>query len=371
MADIASTASTSWNPPLDSEKPHCPYTAHFSVDITRHLPPPPFGNEYGSGDWPTDATWEWLRSVTPTKHVLRYPPLESRTPLPGPQRARLTITKPIAVEDGRGPQLVLCSIAPNGAGPNNKSFTAVAKIFDPLYYSFRNKLASHEPVDVAFEADGDYSREAAAYEHLQKMRQTGSFAPSYYGSWTFNLSIRHDGVVRHRAIRLILIENLHGACMRDLCNDPRAMTYDEGYRLGVLAKILDGYVRQEHQGCLQDDLAPRNIILVPGPQHKTGPQPIPRVVLIDYNNAIVYDRTIAGRDASDITKLPKSPLDWFWDDTLPQFDGWRPPQWNANYRVVQKWLLKEFHGKNASLYEPPQGELTLDPPREAPVNWST
>ena len=363
-------ASRSWSPPLDSEKPHCPYTANFSVDITRHLPLPPFGSdEYGSGDWPTDVTWEWLRSVTQTKHVLRYPPLKSQTPLPssfGPQRAKLTIANPIAVEAGRGPQLVLCSIAPNAPGPDTKSYTAVAKIFDPLYYSFRNKLASHEPVDVAYKADGDYSREAAAYEHLQKTHQTESFAPSYYGSWTFNLSIHHSGVVRQRPIRLLLIEHLRGTCMRDLCNDPRSLTYDEGYRLGVLAKILDGYMRQDHQGCLQNDLAPRNIILVPGPQHKTGPQPIPRIVLIDSNNAVVYDRTTEGRDPSDATELPKSPLDWFWDDTLPQFDGWRPPQWNANYRTVQKWLLREFRDKNT--YELPQGELKLDPPRETPVH---
>lgn len=295
--------------------------------------------------------------------------MESPTPLPVSQRAKLTIVKPIAVEDGRGPQLVLCSIALNTSGPPTKSFAAVAKIFDPLYYSFHNKLASHEPVDVAFEADGDYSLEAAAYEHLQKTHQTGSFAPSYSGSWTFNLPIRHVGVMRQRPVRLLLIEDLHGVCMRDLCNDPRTLTYDEGYRRGVLAKILDGYVRQDHRGCLQDDLAPRNIILVPGPQHKTGPQPVPRVVLIDYKNAIVYGKPPAGMDASHITKLPKSPLDWFWDDTFPQFDGWRPPQWNANYRVVQEWLLKVFHGKNGLSYEPPEGDLKLDPPRETPGYW--
>jgi hypothetical protein len=45
------------------------------------------------------------------------------------------------------------------------------------------------PCDVTRLADEDYSREAAAYEHLQAVGQTGSFAPKYFGSWAFTTSI--------------------------------------------------------------------------------------------------------------------------------------------------------------------------------------
>lgn len=277
-----------------------------------------------------------------------------------PRKARLTITKAIALQDGRGPQLVLCSVAPKLSESTNETSTVVAKIFDPLYYSFRNKIARHEPVDVAFEADGDYSRESAAYEHLKQTNQAGSFAPDYYGSWTFNLPIRHQGVVRQRPVRLILIEHLQGTCMRELCNNPNTLTLNKAYRLGVLAKILDSYMRQQHKGLDQGDLAPRNIILVPPPRDGPWPQPVPRVVLIDYNNAVVYSRTAEGHDQ---TKLPLSPLNWYWLNTLPQFEGWRPPEWNTDLRSFQEWLLREFGGKNAAKYERPTRELKLAAPR--------
>lgn len=351
---------------MDPEKPRCPYDTRFQVEITRHLPPAPFGDRpYGHGDWPTDATWDWLRSVTQTKHILRYPPLESKFKAPASlvsQKAKLAITKVLAVEDGRGPQVVVCSISPHGAGSKDVSYTAVAKIFDPLYYSFSNKSVSDQPVDVAYLADGDYSREAAAYEHLQATGQTGSFAPGFYGSWTFTLPITHGGVLRHRPVRLLLIEYLDGACLRDLCRDPRTLTFDREYRLAVLAKIADGYTRQYHKGVFQDDLAARNIILVPRPQSTTKPQPVPRVVLIDYNCATVFDRSIGGRDPSTITKLPPSPLDWFWGETMSEFDGWRPEEWDSNPRAVQEWLLREFWNKNRALYEPPKVKLELSPP---------
>ena len=353
-----------WSPPPDAEKPRCPYTTGFTVEITHHTPPPPFGTHwYGIGSWPTDGTWEWLRSVTQTTHVLHYPPLESKASASNPialRKARLTITNAIAVRDGRGPQLVLCSVAPKLPGPTKETSTVVAKIFDPLYYSFRNEIAGDEPVDVAFEADGDYSREAAAYQHLKQTNQTGSFAPDYYGSWTFNLPICHQGVVRQRPVRLILIEHLQGTCMRELCNDLQTLVLNKAYRLGVLAKILDNYMRQEHEGLGQNDLAPRNIILVPTPKDSPGPQPIPRVVLIDYNNAVVYSRTADGHDQ---TKLPLSPLQWYWLDTLPQFEGWRPPEWSKEPRSFQEWLLREFGGKNAAKYERPTRELKLAAPR--------
>ncbi|GAW23872.1 hypothetical protein ANO14919_134490 [Xylariales sp. No.14919] len=61
------------------------------------------------------------------------------------------------------------------------------------------------PNDFVWQADMDYSREAAAYNHLEAAMklQLPGFAPRYYGSWTFELPVTGN---RRRAVRLILIE---------------------------------------------------------------------------------------------------------------------------------------------------------------------
>lgn len=61
------------------------------------------------------------------------------------------------------------------------TFEAVAKIYDPLYYSFSSDIGNY-PCDVVLRADEDYAQEVAAYECLMRAGQTGSFAPAYFGS---------------------------------------------------------------------------------------------------------------------------------------------------------------------------------------------
>ena len=299
----------------------------------------------------------WLKSVTQTKHVLTHPPLETAAPSM-PKAAQLTITKSLAIGNSRGAQLVVCSITPKTSGAT--PFTAVAKVFDPLYYSFSDKLVGM-PVDVVRMADQDYSREAVAYEYLRKMGHTGSFTPKYFGSWTFTLPVSDENKTHQRPVRLVLIEYLNGTSIKDLYarNSPEpnveldALHFDKGYRLGVLARLLDGVVRQKHVGLDQRDIPPRNVILVPKLQEKPGPsQPPPRVVLVDYNNSIVYEKTINGKDAIPVSKLPRNPMELYWTESLPEFAGWIPPEWYSNPRLRQEWLRDQFGGDRKSHYAP-------------------
>lgn len=357
-----------WVPPPDPDRPPLPYRPGFVVNITEHTPPAPYYSRQGG---PDRIPRESLRSLTQTKLVVTYPPRDSdttATPPFNPKIAELTITNHIAVRDGRGAQLVLCSVVPRGHGLECEPFTAVAKIFDPLYYCFANRHddLSVGPVDVVSAADQSYSQEAAAYEHLQQVGETGSFAPEYYGSWTFSLPISHGGVVRNRAVRLILIEYLDGACMRELCSDPRSLSYDEGYRLNILAKLLDGYVRHFQKRLSRRGgglLLPEHVILIPGPEWTSAPQTTPRVVLIDYLHAVVDDRSARGH-LRPTTELPMNPMNVFWTmHRFLDFDGWRPQHWNANDRPYQEWLMKEFGGENASKYLPVREGLELAPPK--------
>lgn len=299
-----------------------------------------------------------------------YQPLESPNTTAGsakPQTAKLTITHYIALQDGRGPQIAVCSVAPSGDGAESQAFTAVAKIYDPLYYPFHNKRASWQPTDAAAIADTDYIQEAAAYEHLKQRGETGRFAPEYHGSWTFTMPICYERVVRQRPVRLILIEYLECPCMGELCSNPRSLGYDEGYRLDVLAKILDGYSRLNSRGLgTTRVLSPRHLFLLPEPEYTTESQPIPRVVLIDYTEATVQDSIPEEEEGHDhtATEPPLNPMDWFWDESLVEFDGWRPPRWNGNPRPRQEWLMKEFGGENAAKYRPVREGLELDPPKD-------
>lgn len=118
--------------------------------------------------------------MSQTKHVVTHPSLE--TPPPTKLRtARLIVTRSLAIGNARGAQILLCSITPCGEDENAAPFEAVAKIYDPLYYSFSWDIGNY-PCDVVCKADEDYAQEVAAYECLTRAGQTGSFAPAYFGS---------------------------------------------------------------------------------------------------------------------------------------------------------------------------------------------
>lgn len=355
----------SWQPPADPDKPDCPYLPGFEVDIETHTPPPPFG----SSDYPRlpqreRVSDEWLYSVTQTQHILRYQPIE--TPPPAQRKtARLTVTKSLAIGNARGAQLLLCLVAPQEEDFSAKPFTAVAKLYDPLYYSFVSAYGCH-PENTTRGADSHYSREAASYECLSKANLAGPdlFAPAYFGSWTFSLPITYHQQTHQRRVRLILMEHIDGVCMFNLFvpNGPvhgtvSALHLSQEYRLQVLAMLLDGVVKQHHAGVDQHDLAPRNVMIVPPPnQAQERPQ---RVVLVDYNVAIVWEKTKYGKLPAQLAKLPPNPMGRFWDSGLIPFECWNPAEWFMNSRPFQEWLRHEFGGDKMALYEPINEELEL------------
>lgn len=273
-----------WAPPPDPDKPEYPYLPGFEVDINTHVAPPPFDYNPCSPRLRPEINREWLRTVTQTKQVLTYPPLETPPPLQQ-DVARLVVTKSLATGNFRGAQILFCPVIPQK--PSIVPFIAVAKIFDPLYYLFISNI-SYSPERVVDNADKDYSREAATYEHLCKVGQAGLFAPDYFGSWTFSLLISHDGQTQQRHVRLILIEHLAGTCMRDLIIQD-GPSLSEQYRLHVMAILLDGIVTMEHSGLRQRDISPRNVFILSPPGTEAAGAHPQRVVLIDYNISVVWD----------------------------------------------------------------------------------
>lgn len=356
-----------WSPTDDPHKPPFPYINGFTTQIQRHSPPPPFGApHYGPGPRRGHSS-QYLHGVPQSELVVDNPPLDTPPPPPSQaETARLTVHTPISVGSDRGAQVLTCSVTPHRGEP----FQAVAKIYDALYYRFSESHAN-APRDVVAEADGDYSCEAAAYEHLQATGQTGSFAPAYYGSWTLKLPITSRGKSYTRPVRLILIERLEGSSIRDslIYNGPRdegkdAFHYPLKYRLEILALAVDGYVRQQHSGIDQWDFAGRNVVLAPKtpstePAVVAG-MSLPRVVLIDYNTAVVYQLTEEGKIPLMDWPRPWNPMVYFWNLPLTDFGGWVPHEWHDNPKFMQEWLQSRFGTEEKrKLYAPVEQELVI------------
>lgn len=375
--------SAQWAPPSDPEKPLCPYQQGFEVEIRTHTAPEPFGHRLYAPGLRQRVADDVLRKTTQTALVVGNPPIEPATaPAPAStlavQRARLTITDSLAIGNARGAQVVICSIerapATDDLATPPVTFTAVAKIFDALCYPFANREFPTIPVDPTYDADVDYSREVAAFEHMRKTGgQLGGFAPDYYGSWTFTLPIHHNGEARTRPVRLILLENLSGASMTALYATntsgpgavPDAFHISEDWRLEVLARLLEGIMRQRHAGVDQRDLAPRNVHLVapqPGERLVPGGAVPPRVVLIDYNISIVWEKSLMGLLPYHYpnTLLPPNPMKMYWTETLPQLAGWVPDEWYKKPKLRQQWLVQRFGGQNAARFAPLENEGELD-----------
>ena len=306
-----------------------------------------------------------LLSLTQTELVLANPPLETADP-PVPHAHTLSVTRELAVADGRGAQLVLCTIDPKEP-PGTAPFQAAAKIYDPLYYSFPHQDVPSVPCDVTRLADEDYSREAAAYEHLQAIGQAGSFAPQYFGSWTFTACLQshtkgETTPPQSRPVRLILIEYIAGPSIRELCAGPSpvpAAALDEAYRLEVLARIMDAEAMLRFKGLNQRDLAARNVILHNAPpinphdQTAVQPSTIPRIVLIDYNISVIESRRtdkIEPPPCDGTTTLPLNPMLIYWNNSLQEFRGWIPLAFQTNPRWRREWLRERFGGENLPKY---------------------
>lgn len=363
-----------WSPPEDPNKPRLPYIPGFTVEIRPHVPPPPFGGpHYGKGTRQA-LSESYLREATQSELVIEHSGLD--TPLPALSEiapAQLTVMAPIAIGEARGAQVVACELSPRKEGDH--PIQAVAKIYDPMYYSFEWNY-SHQPHDTVWQADSDYSREAAAYQHLQTNMSSSSFAPQYLGSWTFDLPVRHQKIHRTRPVRMILMERLDGMCtlrgMR-VRNSPNpedaddAFHYPEKFRLEVLAVAMDGYVRILHSGLDQRDFASRNIMLgisaKPSAEAPTiiSGLALTRVVLVDYNTSVVYGLLTTQNDYSQRHRtLPINPMQFWWGMPMNEFVGWVPHEWHSTPRLKREWLKERFGGPEQrmlySMDEEPQFE---------------
>lgn len=264
----------------------------------------------------------------------------------------------------------------------------MAKIYDGLYsayYPFEhiNGLMGKIPQNLSRETDGNYSREAAVYEHLTKVGMIGGFAPDYYGSWTMYLPIRAslgpgEEVKEHiRPVRLILMEIIDGPNMKSVflrnrsydAMETNAFHLPEAYRLDIMARILDGQVRQFHSGIIIRELCRGDIVITPDPNLSNPPPRATRIVVLDYSMTTLFELSERGPMYLHDRPLPPNPWDRWCECRLDEFFGWAPESWH-NWQDEEEmlqgikqrldWLEASFGGDNKGEYEPLEDSWTLE-----------
>jgi hypothetical protein len=345
------------------------------LEIKAHTPPQPYGADYGNKELVRRPVRGLVDNygnnlVDHMGFVVSNPPLD--TPAPANVEAQpaqvLTIMETIShkpKEQGGGPVVVCCYLNAD------ESAQYVAKIYDGS--------------DCMYWADIHYSRETAAYEAIHARFQ-GSIVPRYFGCWTFPLS---TGVPnRHRWVRMILIEYIHGECILDIIlrawgatrANPRpagwreespsldySLLAPENERLGILARIVEAdtmiwwYVGVSHM-----DVEPRNVMI-----SRSGPaNAVPRVALIDFNNAFVLHRSDRGRQIIENLGLgkglPGSPIERYWSGSQFAYGGsfhdWILESWaveddeyQVSHVLAAKWLIDTWRA--STRFQPPSEEF--------------
>lgn len=321
-ADDNWSSLSCWEPLPDPHRPEFPYCSGLGLSIRRHTPPTPFGPCYYKGAERQEAFRSHMAEFSQSEWCLQCPPAD---PWPHADQTvhHLRVIDQLACRDGRGAQVLRCHL------DQDESRVYVAKIYDALYYSF---CIGYTPFDVTFLADMDYSREAAAYEDLHDAGDDGLYAPKYYGSWTFDMTLL-DRAQTPRPVRMVLMEWVPGVSLQSLIDSGEAYHIPPEQRLDILAAALELDTKVAFSGIRHRDFAPRNVIWVPSDADKHSPL----VRLVDFNISVAMGRPNS-KYRKPRSKLPISPMYIHWRATLNEFTYWTPEPHRSRLAAFRGWL---------------------------------
>lgn len=295
------------------------------MDAFEEEPPEPRGHNYDTIS-PEYCDLHQRRRMSHEQLCHRYQARPGRILSSNP--TRLKITAVIRSGVNQGAQVVVV----------NDSM--VAKIYDPLFYDPKFCWTA------VGAADREYSREAAAYTHLQRYPDLSDILPTYFGSYTAQMTatttIEGRSIAYEYPVHMILVEYIRGRCMRDARElVPRLARYD------IFKQCMDADVRLRHAGVRHHFFCPRNIILV-GTDFET---PNVQVKIINFSQSIIFyhprykHKEVAAhleeraRKWDPLKKLP-SPL-YYWWHRMNDFIGWFPDK-DGDESVVDAWMWEEF-----------------------------
>ncbi|KAF9881281.1 hypothetical protein CkaCkLH20_01431 [Colletotrichum karsti] len=210
----------------------------------------------------------------------------------------------------------------------------VVKVYDAMFYPGGMHQGLWKATSIA---DQEHSREAGTYSHLWTENKTGKLqiTPQFYGSWAIELTTVNQQVSqKKRFARSIMIEHVKG---RPEMADGTEFIFDEDFRLGVLQRLIDGYVNLLHVGVwLRID--PEDVLLT----GKDGDVLLdkPRVVLIDYVNARIDSQFKKPNNIYQPWKMPPHPFGEFSMEKMIHFSGWYNHLWTTHH--FDRWMKQVF-----------------------------
>lgn len=311
--------------PCNNKQP-CLYVVGFDIDAFEEEPPEPRGYDYDTMCL-EDCDLRQRMQMSHEQICHRYQAPPGRILLS--DSTRLKITAVIRSRVNQGAQVVVV----------NDSM--VAKIYDPLLYD-PEKCWS----DAVYAADGEYSREAAAYRHLQRYPDLSDILPTYFRSYTAQMTattlIEGRNTTYGYPVHMILLEYIRGRYMRGARKlAPKLARY------AIFKQCMDANMRLRHAGVKHDDVSPRNIIVV-GTDFET---PNVQVKIIDFGQSTIFyhpryeHKGVAAEPKEmarkwDPLKRLSNPL-YYWWHRINDFIGWFPIK-DGDLSVVDAWMWEEF-----------------------------
>ncbi|KLJ06185.1 hypothetical protein EMPG_10389 [Blastomyces silverae] len=318
--------------------PPVPYVKGRRFTVRSHNPPPP-GLASESRSLTKEADIE-RRTVPPIQRCILHPPL-------GGSDGDIMVTFEVAhgIRTGEGHSAQVLAVKILNASPSYPKAlqgitTAVAKLYDPLYFDHTDDEA-----DPFLLAKYHYSREAASYTRLSDFQ--GTVIPAYYGSYSLELPV-DESSSETRTVRLILIEYIPGSSMQEL----RPQDFSQLERKQIMKHVIDAESDIYTRDVRLRDLHPRNVMVVQDPKSKENK--IRRIVLIDFGMNIL-SRDYFGEPEEEQKYLPGiyiSPLlrwhkVWRMVDRFSEWVDWDYQPWlQAEYAhtasSVTPYMKSEF-----------------------------
>ncbi|KAF4871581.1 hypothetical protein CGCSCA1_v009401 [Colletotrichum siamense] len=273
-----------------------------------------------------------------------------------------------------GPQKVLCKVVQVASSPcaedEKKPLVlqqlVLLKLYDPLFWHLKVPLIESY-FKVTVRADKAQSVEVGAYSHLFRAGLTGfpHLAPQFHGCWTIAVSStdpEYTGKVRH--VVALAIEYVEGRRLSELfersgptrdrvvsslSNPDEPPTYiatDEGTRLSIMAKLMDGLVSEEFADVNQGDFHPDNLIISLKDGQTTLKQP--RIVQVSYRRAALTTSAKVPFKVYRYFATKPHPFIRFSMHRLLPFVGWLSPSWEGpkddpNKPIfLDRWLALTF-----------------------------
>ncbi|EFX05026.1 hypothetical protein CMQ_5288 [Grosmannia clavigera kw1407] len=213
----------------------------------------------------------------------------------------------------------------------------------------------------------EYSREAAAYGHLQEEGVDGQFLPAYFGSFTLDVPLeeqqreildryaqgrdRGGADAKVRRVRLTMMEKIERQPMTYQLVFGDLSVVPAETRLTAIATTMEAYARLHFHGVIHGDLAPRNVFVEDkGRNNDSNPKASGHLRFyrfIDLDLAYILGRSDSSypRRPAHETR-PRNPILLFWqvfESGAANMYYWLPSNLR-NTRDFHGWMLQRWYG---------------------------